>query len=393
MAAIQVGNEYATSARLLIPWSGCWHLEIGFDREVSILGRVTARLGNLELVGTVRPDQSGRVGLVSRATIVGGAGWATILGPLPKHSDSGLRKARIGRDAAAACGESLTVDAALDGTVGADWQRRTGPASRTLELLFPDVWYVDAGGGTIVGARPTRDVSGRLEIVTADAAEQWIEAHVADPRDIIPGGTITDARLSSTVTIREAELRSEGQGWKAMLWVGTADQTVGASLRRAVERAVPWARFGLLYRYRVLEMVGVRANLRAVAKRAGVPDAIAVDMAPGMAGLSAELTPGATVLVTFIEGDPALPIVTHFERVGQSGFLPVSLALDASGTVQIGASASSVELGGDATISGTQANTERRFLRLGDPIIFSAPGPGILAAPPANAPFSTARPS
>lgn len=396
MFALQVGTEYATSARLILPWSGCWKLEVDFDREVSLSGRVTARLGDLELVGTVDPTKTGRVGALTSATIVGGLGWSTVLPALPLHSDTGVRRSRIAADVAALVGETVSVASALDGVVGVDWQRRRGPALRTLEQLFPDAWYVAEDGTTKAGDRPTRDVSGRLELIDADPTEQWIKVHAVDVRDVLPGLTLTDARLSSTVTIREAEVRTDGQKFVAILWVGAVEQSTGATMRRVVEKAIPWARYALLTRYRVLGMAGARVKLEAANKRQGWPDAIALDVAPGMAGLSAELTPGATVLVTFVDGDPALPIITHFERMGQTGFLPVSLALDASGTVRVGATAGSVELGGEAPISAAQALSERRFVRYGDPIQVSALNIPIAIAPAGggvvNPTFSTVKP-
>src|SRR4051812_21262365 len=101
------------------------------------------------------------------------------------------------------------------------------------------------------------------------------------------------------------------------------------------------------YRYRVVKMNpgDDRVQLQAVRKLAGLPDILPVSILPGMAGLSAVLQLGAVVLVEFIEGDPSLPIVSHFEAKGGAGFLPVSLALDATGAVNIGATAGAVNMG------------------------------------------------
>jgi hypothetical protein len=400
-AILTVNDEYASAAKLYVPWSGCWQLEVFFDREVTLSGRVAARMGDLELAGTVRPSGSGRVALSSYLTLTGGAGWAT---PLPKkgsHSDSGLSASKIAREAAAACGETITsLDAALDRTVGVDWARRGNvPASRTLELLFPDAWYVSEDGTTKIGARPTRDSTGKLTIIEASPQGQWVRAYVSDVRDVLPGATFTDERLSAPFEVRELEVETKGQSLIATMWSGDGGNHAMVSLlRRLVEQALPWARYGLFYRYRVLDMVGARATLQAVSRAHAMPDLVAIDLAPGMAGLSAELTPGAIVLVSFVEGDPALPMITHFERPGQPGFLPVELALDASGTVKIGDSATAVELGGEVTIPPGQALTDRRFIRYGDSVIFGPPGPGVLTPVGATPPltptptFSTVKP-
>lgn len=116
-------------------------------------------------------------------------------------------------------------------------------------------------------------------------------------------------------------------------------------VREVLNETPPCHDFLALYRYRVVRMVASRAELQAVRKGAGLPDTLPVPIHPGMAGLAAALTPGALVLVAFIEGDPTQPIITHFATQEEPGFLPVSLVLDATAEVQIGATAGEVKLG------------------------------------------------
>lgn len=42
------------------------------------------------------------------------------------------------------------------------------------------------------------------------------------------------------------------------------------------------------------------------------------------------------MLVSFVEGDPTQPIITHFSAPGEIGFVPVSLALNASTSITLG---------------------------------------------------------
>jgi hypothetical protein len=116
-------------------------------------------------------------------------------------------------------------------------------------------------------------------------------------------------------------------------------------LRAIVAGLFPTIPFLGLYRYRVVSMAGDRVKLQAVRATAGLPDILPVSIHPGMAGLSAQLTKGSVVLVTFIEGDPSSPIVTHFAPKGDPGFLPVSAALDAKDLVEVGATATEIRLG------------------------------------------------
>src|SRR5262245_35290570 len=119
------------------------------------------------------------------------------------------------------------------------------------------------------------------------------------------------------------------------------------AFRAIVREMFPRYDFLAKYRYRVVKMNpgDDRVQLQAVRKLAGLPDLLPIAILPGMAGLSATLTPGAIVLVEFIEGDPSLPIVGHFEAKGGAGFLPVSLSLDATSAVNVGATASAIHMG------------------------------------------------
>ncbi|WP_437606251.1 hypothetical protein WMF20_35365 [Sorangium sp. So ce834] len=106
---------------------------------------------------------------------------------------------------------------------------------------------------------------------------------------------------------------------------------------RAIAREM-FPRYDFLgrYRYRVIAMQGERAVLQAVRKEPGLPDLPPIPIVAGMAGLFAELTPSAIVLVEFIEGDPNLPIITGFSRDGGETFVPVSLTLDAVNALLFG---------------------------------------------------------
>jgi len=112
-----------------------------------------------------------------------------------------------------------------------------------------------------------------------------------------------------------------------------------ASIQKIVRETFPNYQFLAKYRYRVVKMSGDRVDLQAVSKDAGLPDTLPVSIWPGVAGASANLTPGAIVLVEFIEGDCTMPIVTHFEAEGGAGFRPVHCFLDASERVFLGTSA------------------------------------------------------
>ena len=105
------------------------------------------------------------------------------------------------------------------------------------------------------------------------------------------------------------------------------------------------------YRYRVVSVESDnRVKLQAVRKIAGLPNILPVKMYPGIAGCLAKLTPSSIVLVEFIEGDPALPIISSYSDSSDGGFRPANLTIDAyssteSSFIRIGRSSDQIILG------------------------------------------------
>jgi hypothetical protein len=83
------------------------------------------------------------------------------------------------------------------------------------------------------------------------------------------------------------------------------------SLRAIVERLTD-AKLNGKFRYRVVEMRGDRVDLQRAGTRRDLPDMIAVSMWPGVSGSHAKLAKGTEVLVAFVDGDRAMPIITNF---------------------------------------------------------------------------------
>ncbi len=104
-----------------------------------------------------------------------------------------------------------------------------------------------------------------------------------------------------------------------------------------------------LVRYRVVANADGRVVLQVVNRQLGLPDVLPISMVPGLPGGSGTPTPGAVVLVSFIEGDPSQPIVTHFAPTSDAAFRPLKVALDADDEVAIGEHATVTKLGGGST--------------------------------------------
>ena len=135
-------------------------------------------------------------------------------------------------------------------------------------------------------------------------------------------------------------------------------------LRAVVLACIPTSPFWVPRRFRVLKMHtgDHRVELQAVTKALGLPDVLPVSVSPGMAGLEAKLTPGAIVVVQWVDGDPSLPLITHFAAADDTGFLPVELALDATTKVEIGKTSLATTIANGTPVA-------QGIARLGDSVV------------------------
>lgn len=355
-----ISGQRVVAARGHFPGRGVWYLDVDLDQQVSLSGAVTATIGDLTLKGTIAPEFSGAYVLASRFRVVGGAyGWQKPIAALSYHNDLGVKTATVLEDAARAAGETITIlPGAVPDRLGVDFVREYGPASQVFSQLGVE-WWVGNDGVTVVGARTSSAVSVPFDVIDFDPREHVVTLGTLTPGGIVVGSTITDPRLPAPQLVRSLGLEMTDKGLRLECWTAEALQEENRLLRalKAVVRwATPKADFSVPYRYRVFGMTGNRVNLQAVRKGAGLPDLLSISMRPGIAGAWANLTPGSLVLVTFIEGDPTLPIVTHFEDRDGPGWRPVDLYLDASNKVRIGSgSYKPVARLGDGVSGGTLA--------------------------------------
>lgn len=141
------------------------------------------------------------------------------------------------------------------------------------------------------------------------------------------------------------------------------------------------------YRFRVVKAnVGdQRWILQPNAKASGLDPIGPAEVHPGMAGLVAELAEGTEVIVSFVEGNPALPIIESFQAPDKPGWLPISLTIDASSTLKVGPSADLVEIGSgsEALVAPLEVG---RPVRYGDVLVLL---PALPSVPPAPATTNT----
>lgn len=395
---LSLGGVRARSVRLVVPATGIWVADIRFeDVYKPASGLLPLTLGALTLQGTVDLTQSGDFALQSRITVIGGhGGWRTVLPPKPNHNDGGITKSRIINDVAASVGETVSLDPGVDGSINVDFPQAAGPASRVLEQLFPSfAWWIQPDGSTRVGTRPTKDVTSKVELIDLDPRLQFATLTADDATNLLPGCSFTDPRLSGAFVIHDVEIVAEGDKLRAFATASkNRDEELLSLFGQLQDRHTPNAAYQKgPYRYRVISMASDRVNCQIVNQKLipALPDLLPIGMAASP-GIKAQLQPGAIVLVDFIEGDPSMPWITGFSRPDDPGFLPVSVTLDASGTMAIGQSSSKVSVAGEEP--SDPVTGAKRFIRVGDilvpPTSLSPTVPYVVALGPTNPTMSKA---
>lgn len=327
-----VNGQRLTSVRLVVPNIGPWSAEVDFEAAPDVAGAVTLSIGELELRGTLDEGHSGAFALQRKARIVAGAnGWGAEVSAKQYHNDAGVKARLIADDAARAVGESIGDFVPRVERVGRDYARQVGPASRALEDAVGGVaWWVDYAGVTHAGPRPAAQVDAAAYTLLAyDPRDNIATLAVDDPGAVGIGAILADERLDGARTVRSLELRVTADELRVYAWCGGTESSHAklAALFRAIVQRSTDGRLHGHYRYRVVRMAGDRVELQAVRKVVGLPDLLPLSAWPGIAGAHAELTPGAEVLVAFIEGDRAQPAVVAFAGKDGVGFVPVRLTL------------------------------------------------------------------
>jgi hypothetical protein len=331
MSYAKLAGKTCTTVRVVVGNVGPWFAECEVESDVAISGQVTLEISGQKFVGTVDANRSGTYGNDRKVRLVaGGGGWSRLLAAKNYHNDTRIKAKTVAEDAAREAGETLGDFVPAEERIGVDYVREAGLASRVLEDVVGGVpWWVGYDGVTRVGTRATSKVAEKsYEVLAYDPVMRRVTLGVTDVAEVLIG-SIVSKQLEAPQTIRELEIHLDAGELRINAWCGGS--TAGAGhlaglMRSIVERSTDDRIWGK-YRYRVVRMNGDRVELQAVRKAVGLPDVMPVSMWPGVAGAHAELTPGAEVIVEFVEGDRTMPVVTHFAGKDGVGHVPVSLTL------------------------------------------------------------------
>lgn len=371
-------GHVATHVRVQLPAWGVWYADVSLAGEHTLTGSVTLVVADLTLVGSVVSGGPSR----GRSTyrIAGGAGgWGTVIPSRGYANDAGVKVFTILRDAAARAGETLDLGSLPTTSVGAAFTRAKGPAGRVLQELVPERWYVGEDGITRVGQRSG---AAALDVQATRTSIDLARGRVVLAADEI--ATILPGVIVDGITIVDVLHELTPKGLRSTVWGATAVQTsrrLGA-LRRLVLQLLPDYRFHGTYAYRVVTQESERLNLQPVRVSTGLPDLRRVRVMPGVAGARADVALGSTVLVTFVDADPARPVVIGFEDAEGAGFSPSRLDLVGEDDI--------------VTTDGLGVVEAGRVVRYGDTVIMpsgaaATPTPTVLKATTAPGPATVSR--
>jgi len=343
MPAVTINGERATDVVATVPWRGSWFADVTLEDESDLSGRITIQSNGLEMVGTIDDRYSGKFRTEHKLRVVGGGGgWTQLVPSKGYHNDAGVAAVRVAQDVASEVGESLGTFTANPEKVGVDFARQAGTAGQVLDQLVGSTyWWVDYAGLTQAGAREVQTIDlEQVQLLSFDQGTKKVML-AADDLTAVQVGYQLDIDDQGTFLIRELTLSATDEGVTFTGWCGPGTQRsrLAGVLSDMVEAVAAKRLFGM-WRYRVSRQSGDRLELQAINPDAGLPDLLPISMWPGTSGSHAEPALGSEVLVQFVEGNRAQPIVTHFAGKDKEGFVPVSLLL-AADAIKIGSDAAS----------------------------------------------------
>ena len=367
MATATLAGAPVERGTLLIPRAGVPVADVRVASEVELSGDVELVFGGLTLAMHV---VSGDV-FTSRGwyRLVGGKGGLRVDVPARSYrAEGGVKRSTVLRALAADCGETITLPA-TESKLGPAFVRPAEEASRTLDAVAPDGWYVDEAGAVQIGARAAATFTAAYSLIDRRPDLGLLTVAAEDLSALLPGAIVEGVEAGSV----RHELGPDSV--RSHIWTVREERAdAGAATFAALVRAFTRETFfHAVYEYRVISVAGGYLDLRPMRSARGLPDLSNVPMRSGSPGAAGTPVAGSSVLVGFLDGDPTRPAVLSYEGPAGSAHSPADVTISADGAVTVG-----------GTELTSTINSAGRFVRYGDPIIFSAPGPGTVTLPGAS---------
>lgn len=350
---VTVNDVQAVEARVSFPRVGAWTADAVLVDAVS-LGAASIVLAAsvsetpVKLKGTIIRGDT--IDGVTRVRIVGGAGGLGTL--LQAQGYFQISAGVVLKDALRGAGEALsaTADPGTLAAVLPAWTRAQGAAGASVQALAElagVAWRVMQDGTIWIGPE-TWPVSSPDYQLLGKKPELGVWDVFMDPPALLPGTTFAGAKVAYVEHyLAERQLRTQvtfeddaqlgqlerGKGWLARFF----RQLVGRKLDHlALYPAVAVSQNG----DGTLELVMDNARIGQLSR---------VPIRYGVPGVTAQVAPGARVLLGYAEGNPSKPIATLWEKATVT-----QLVVPASSLLLGGAGASHPLIFGDdfSTVGG-----------------------------------------
>ena len=325
-ASASLSGHAVSRARVSLPSWGLWHADVEIAGGADLSGAVVLSIADADYAGAIVSGGTwqGR----SRYVVAGGAGgWGADLPARSYVNDAGVKASTVLADLARETGE--TIEDAPTTAIGPAWVRPAGPALAPMHLLYPSGWHVGADGVTRIGVRAAAEWTGALTVLSRDDAAGSMLIAPETVAGLEPGAVVDGLEAV------DVEIEIEPGLLRARLW-GAGPSGEGsrriAALRRLLASLDPGSQFRGVWEYRAIVQTGERLHLQPARVSLGMPDLLAVRIRPGVPALASDVAAGAMVLVSFVDGDPARPVVVNFEDADGSAFRPDSLRIQAGST-------------------------------------------------------------
>lgn len=194
------------SCRLVVPYSGIWHVDIELDRVLPapLVGPQAFVLA--DSTWTCAPVRSGDFSGERRARLVGGTGgWRTpfVVVPAPLSSAIGVPIPLILSTASTAAKElpvTYVGPPTLGGPPFAAYVFQAGPPSLVLQDVLGDSWWMDPTGAIQTAPRDPTPIASPWTATAFDGAKGELEVATDSVGDWMPGASFLGPTVSGTVS-------------------------------------------------------------------------------------------------------------------------------------------------------------------------------------------------
>jgi len=187
-----------STGNVVIPAVGIWHadLVLADNGDTPTAGRLVILLGGATLSATAI-RATAFAGRTELRVVGGAAAWRNTVAPKAYGPTSA---AAVISDTAATAGELVNPSPLASSMIPA-YLRTMDRASKVLQDLAPDTWWMDFSGTMQFGPRPSLPIGSQFDALSVRGAPGRYSIATNTPGDWLPGATFTGPTIASAVTI------------------------------------------------------------------------------------------------------------------------------------------------------------------------------------------------